>query len=185
MPPKKTPYDAALAQQQLTGHRNRSVYGDKHAATEDAMLAAHAKHLHENGIIDGTMAAELSKPRRDLKEFTVNHTPTYLAMHPNYTGENHDDMPTLEEALRIQRAKDNAQLNFLRDFHARRIDEWGNPIPAVTAHVKVKVKVKVSMDSGTRHAQQAADPMERDADTPHRVAPQVPTAVTDVEHDET
>ncbi|OAL44520.1 hypothetical protein IQ07DRAFT_474018, partial [Pyrenochaeta sp. DS3sAY3a] len=91
----------------------RSVYGDKHAATEDAMLAAHAKHLHENGIIDDTMAAELSKPRRDLKEFTVNYTPAYLAMHPNYTGHNHDDMPTLEGALKIQKAKDIAQLKFV------------------------------------------------------------------------
>ncbi|KAH7356043.1 hypothetical protein BKA66DRAFT_397439, partial [Pyrenochaeta sp. MPI-SDFR-AT-0127] len=91
----------------------RSVYGDNHAATEDVMLAAHAKCMREKGQIDKQMVAELSKSRRNLNEVTVNYTRGYLAKNPNYTGQDHDEMPTLEVALQRQKARDDAMLKLL------------------------------------------------------------------------
>ncbi|KAF2845615.1 hypothetical protein T440DRAFT_407637, partial [Plenodomus tracheiphilus IPT5] len=83
-----------------------SVYGDAHAFTSDQRLATHALHLHDLGIIDDTMVTELSQPRKDVKEVEVKYTKEYLAMHPEYTGEDAHKLVSLEEAERRQRVRD-------------------------------------------------------------------------------
>lgn len=131
MPSKKTikPNNGALASpREIEVQDIRSGYGDNHAATEDVMMAAHAKHMQENDLIDDQMAGELSKPRRHFNEVTVKYTSEYLAMNPSYTGQDYDEMPTLEMALRRQKERDHAMLKLLKDFRAGKVDEAGNRI---------------------------------------------------------
>lgn len=131
MPPKKPTKngtEAALSAQEIEHSNTRSGYGDNHAATEDAMLSAHAKQLREAKVIDDKMAAELSKPRRNVPEVNVKYTQEYLAQHPDYTGKNAHEMPSYEVAARRQKAKDDAMLKMIEDFKAGRIDMHGRPI---------------------------------------------------------
>ncbi|KAF1849270.1 uncharacterized protein K460DRAFT_394133 [Cucurbitaria berberidis CBS 394.84] len=120
--------ESSTATQEVDNSNSRSVFGDNHAATEDAMMVAHAKYMREAGQIDDKMEAELSKAWHKSGELHRKYTPAYLAMLPNYTGQNQDEMPSYETALRHQKARDDAQEQLLADFMAGKIDENGNRI---------------------------------------------------------
>ncbi|KAF1941780.1 hypothetical protein EJ02DRAFT_347037, partial [Clathrospora elynae] len=92
----------------------RSIYGENRAANEDAMMAAHAKQLRQGNIINGSMEAELSRPRyRVGGELQSRYTPEYLSTHPDYTGQNAHAMPTYDTALKHCRDEDAAEGRFL------------------------------------------------------------------------
>ncbi|KAH8722670.1 hypothetical protein GQ44DRAFT_562158, partial [Phaeosphaeriaceae sp. PMI808] len=84
-----------------------------HAATEDAMMVAHAANLRIAGLIGEEMQIQLSQPWHKTGELKIKYTKEYLAMHPNYTGSNADDMPTYKTALRRQKERDIAMEKFL------------------------------------------------------------------------
>ncbi|KAF1836331.1 hypothetical protein BDW02DRAFT_460965, partial [Decorospora gaudefroyi] len=99
--------------------QTRSCYGDRHTTTDNGLLATHSQHLRQAGVISKTMETELSKrcniykPGDSPTRPTRKYTPEYLALHPNYTGANADEMPTLTTATRHQKERDTAQEHLL------------------------------------------------------------------------
>jgi hypothetical protein len=120
--------EAPIATQHIENVETRSIYGDNHAATEDALLAAHATQLRESNIIGDGQATELSRPRRHRVEHRSNYSHEYLAMHPSYTGQNLGQMPTLETARDHQKIRDRAMQKLLDDYNDGKVDKDGNPI---------------------------------------------------------
>jgi hypothetical protein len=107
----------------------RTVYGDARTVTEDAMMVEHAKCLRLAGVIDDDMERALSQPRFDkARELKTKYTTEYLAMHPNYTGSNLDEIHSYEVALRRQKARDAAQKKLLSDYKLGKINEHGRPL---------------------------------------------------------
>ncbi|KAI4650578.1 hypothetical protein J4E93_002935 [Alternaria ventricosa] len=127
MPPKKKLKPTLEAAPETLVERSRSVYGDSHAATEKAMLSAHAQHLWNAGVIDEHMVAELSKANHKPDVHSVRYTTDYLAAHPDYTGEDADEIPAIQTAMKHRRSRDEAQNRVLEDYRAGRIDLWGQP----------------------------------------------------------
>lgn len=131
MPPKAVFRQApeAILPQMLQNVGARTIYGDARMATEDALMAEHAKHLRLVGVIDDDMEYALSQPRFDkARELKTKFTTEYLAMHPSYTGSNVDEIPSYEVALRRQNARDAAQKKLLADYGAGKIGEHGYPL---------------------------------------------------------
>ncbi|KAI4635130.1 uncharacterized protein J4E87_000079 [Alternaria ethzedia] len=127
MAPKKKLKPTPEAAPDTPVERSRSVYGDSHAATEKAMLSAHAHHLWNAGAIDEHMVAELSKVNPKSDVHSVRYTTDYLAAHPDYTGEDADEIPAMQTAMKHRRSRDEAQNRVLEDYRAGRIDLWGHP----------------------------------------------------------
>ncbi|KAI4618844.1 hypothetical protein J4E83_005795 [Alternaria metachromatica] len=127
MAPKKKLKPTPEAAPDTPVERSRSVYGDSHAATEKAMLSAHAHHLWNAGAIDEHMVAELSKVNPKSDVHSVRYTTDYLAAHPDYTGEDADELPAMQTAMKHRRSRDEAQNRVLEDYWAGRIDLWGHP----------------------------------------------------------
>ncbi|KAI4914031.1 hypothetical protein J4E90_005751 [Alternaria incomplexa] len=127
MPPKKKLKPTLEAAPETLVEPSRSVYGDSHAATEKALLSAHAQHLWNAGVIDEHMVAELSKPNPKSDVHSVRYTTDYLAAHPDYTGEDADELPAMQTAMKHRRSRDEAQNRVLEDYWAGRIDLWGHP----------------------------------------------------------
>ncbi|KAG9194013.1 hypothetical protein G6011_04048 [Alternaria panax] len=127
-PPEKKARTAVEATPEAPCDEIRSVYGDAHAATDNAMLAAHAQHLQQAGVIDGRMVYEFTQPYSKLHVHSVRYTSAYLALHPDYTGKDADIITTWRMAMRRQREDDEAEKKILKDYRAGRIDIWGNPI---------------------------------------------------------
>jgi hypothetical protein len=122
MPPKKRSKPTVQAAPEASFDWTRSVYGDSHAATDNALLAAHAQHLQSAGVIDEHMIDELKKPYSTSHVHSVRYTTDYLAFHPDYTGDDVDLIPTLQTAKKRQRDEDEAENMILEDYSAGRID---------------------------------------------------------------
>lgn len=120
MAPRKIP--AATLESTIENVHLRSGYGDLHATRNATSMAAHVAHLQAQGLIDDNMATELLKPYDKCKFSTE-----YLATHPDYTGVQ-PDMSTFVTADRHRAKRDKEMEQFIKDFKAGRIDEWGNPI---------------------------------------------------------
>ena len=103
MSPKKPTKATPEAWSHLQPDHARSVYGDRHAATNHALMVAHATHLEAAGVINEHMYAELTKPIGKMREQGIKYNQLYLAAHPDYTGENADAIPSLQLAMKHQR----------------------------------------------------------------------------------
>ena len=130
MPPKPKPrkHPEAIILQPTPNVSTRSIYGDHRTATEDAMMAAHAKALRAAGIIDEEMEKQLSQVRLNGCDSRVLYTAEYLLALPSYTGTNVDEMPSLEVALKRQKERDLKEEKILEDYRAGRIDLNGRPV---------------------------------------------------------
>ncbi|KAL5115642.1 hypothetical protein ACEQ8H_006441 [Pleosporales sp. CAS-2024a] len=124
-----SPYDGMLTAM-------RSAYGDARAATEDAMMVAHANTLLATKAMDADMASQLKQPWHTTGFLRVRYTKEYLALHPEYTGENAHEMPSLKWAKTKQKERDRAMEKWMTDFQSGKIDQEGRPIGVVaeTSH---------------------------------------------------
>ncbi|KAF2818680.1 hypothetical protein CC86DRAFT_308716, partial [Ophiobolus disseminans] len=109
--PRKVP--EAISLQHIDNVDTRSGFGDNRAATENALMAAHAKVLRAAGLIGGEMEAQLSQTCHRGRDIMPTYTKVYLAAHPDYTGSNVHEMPSYEAALRRQKQKDAAAEKWL------------------------------------------------------------------------
>lgn len=148
MPPRKfTEATAEAPSPQQIDHQTRSAYGDGHAATNHALLVAHAVYLGTAGVIDEQMVSELTKPMGKMREQGIKYSEQYLAAHPDYTGENTDAIPTMQTALKHQRDRDAAQERLLADYRAGKIDIWGNRVNSVDRDTSFSGSSSTSDDS--------------------------------------
>ncbi|KAF2023811.1 hypothetical protein EK21DRAFT_80066, partial [Setomelanomma holmii] len=115
MPPKPRNRKAAerISLQDVENVSTRSVYGDNRAATENAMMAEHAKTMRAAGLINQEMETELSQPWHRAGEVKRYYDKGYLAMHPEHTGTNVAEMPTYQTAVEKQKEKDRAKEKWL------------------------------------------------------------------------
>ncbi|KAH7068357.1 hypothetical protein BKA63DRAFT_521615 [Paraphoma chrysanthemicola] len=144
MPPKSKPRKVldTISTQEVEHVSTRSVYGDNHAATEDAMMVEHARSLRAAGLIGEEMEAQLSQVWHRTGELKRQYTKGYLKMHPEHTGSNATEMPTYETALRKQKERDRAQEQWLADWRAGKIDDDGNSGEGEGEQYRIKLIVQ-------------------------------------------
>lgn len=133
MPPKKKLKPTLEAAPETLVESSGSVYCDSHAATEKALLSAHARYLRNADVIDEHMVAELSKANHRPDVHSVRYTTEYLASHPDFTGEDADEIPSTQAAMKSQGDIDEARNKILEDYRAGSIDLWGRPTGRRTA----------------------------------------------------
>lgn len=100
----------------------RSGYGDMHATRYAKNMATHVANIRTHGLIDENMAVELLNPFTDRL-----YSSEYLATHPDYTGVQ-PEVSSIVTAYRHRLKRDLEMLQFVQNYEAGRIDEWGNPV---------------------------------------------------------
>ncbi|KAH6882475.1 hypothetical protein BKA58DRAFT_396763 [Alternaria rosae] len=108
MPPKKKLKPTPEAAPETPVESSRSAYGDSHAATEKALLSAHSRHLRNADVIEEHMVVELLKAVHSSDVHGVRYTPEYLAAHPDFTGEDADEISSMQAAIKSQRDRDES-----------------------------------------------------------------------------
>ncbi|KAH7092301.1 hypothetical protein FB567DRAFT_545468 [Paraphoma chrysanthemicola] len=158
MPPKSKPRKVleTISIQEVEHVSTRSVYGDNHAANEDAMMVEHAKSIRAAGLIGEEMETQLSQPWHRTGELKRHYTKEYLEMHPEHTGSNAIEMPTYETALKKQRERDRAQEKWLADWRAGKIDDDGNPVEGEGSSTGSNLSCKPSSDADSTDSHQEA-----------------------------
>ncbi|KAH3951499.1 hypothetical protein HBI56_079390 [Parastagonospora nodorum] len=100
----------------------RHSFNSHRFAAESSMMNTHAQTLLKAGTIDSAMATQLSQPWHRTGEVRVQYSKDYLQMHPDYTGENAHEMPTLNWAMRKQRERDRKAKEWLERYFSEGAD---------------------------------------------------------------
>jgi len=114
MPSKSHPKHTLLPTDTSTSARHG--FDSHRFSTESTMMHTHAQALLNVGTIDVPMATQLAQSWHRTGEVRMQYSKEYLQMHPDYTGENAHEMPTLNWAKKKQRDKDKKAEEWLEEY---------------------------------------------------------------------
>lgn len=103
----------------------RPSFDSHRFTTESTMMHTHAQTLLTAGTVDAAMATQLAQSWHRTGEVRMQYSKEYLQMHPDYTGENAHEMPTLNWAMKKHRERDRKAEEWLEEYLRGEEEEEG------------------------------------------------------------